>query len=144
MFMSANPPPAAHQDDPGHQAADTHTHVLDGLINIGADLARLLHQQATSQSQAAQQRPAPQATAAQPAPPPAPDALIKITAAFDQAARAVRRYIALFRSLNEPMHPARNPAPNRVSHALPDDPAGAVAFVLHRAAQARWRPSPGA
>ncbi len=250
MFMSANPPPAAHQDDPGHQAADTHTHVLDGLINIGADLARLLHQQATSQSQAAQQRPAPQATAAQPAPPPAPDALIKITAAFDQAARAVRRYIALFRSLNEPMHPARNPAPNRtaarkrvlravedtiqrtnsdghglgvsdddrdaaealhadlhaelldsmdapdldddirdrpidevikgicrdlgiaslpgnhpwkrrtpadpaaiprptpgptrVSHALPDDPAGAVVFVLHRAAQARWRPSPGA
>jgi len=117
VFMSANQPPATHQDNPGHQAADTHAHhqVLDGLINIGADLARLLHQQATAQAQAAQQRPAPQATAAQPVPPPAPDALIKITAAFDQAARAVRRCIALFRSLNEPMHPARNPAPNRTA-----------------------------
>jgi len=118
LFMSANPPPTAHQDNPGHQAANTHAHsqVLDGLINIGADLARLLHQQATAQAaEAAQQPPAPQAANAQPAPLPTPDALIKITAAFDQLARAVRRCIALARSLNKPMHPARNPAPNRTA-----------------------------
>ena len=44
----------------------------------------------------------------------------------------------------EPGHPAA-PArpPVRPGHTLPEDPAEAVAFVLHQAAQARWRPPPG-
>ncbi len=100
--------------------------VLHGLIDRGADLARLLHEQATAQAMQqaaahAQQTAAPaqQATDAHPAPAPAlsatPGALNKTAAAFDQIARAVRRCVALAQGLDEP---ARHPAPNHT--AAPD------------------------
>jgi hypothetical protein len=113
--MSAQATQATPQDDPGPQAANApyYRGVLHGLIDRGADLARLLHEQATAQAMQqaaahAQQTAAPaqQATDAQPAPAPTPGAtpgaLNKTTAAFDQIARAVRRCIALAQSLDEP------------------------------------------
>ncbi len=88
---------------------------------MGTGLARLLHQQATAQAAqrtatpATQQDPAPQ-----PVPAPAPDALIpdtliSIAAAFDCTARAVRRSIALARSLADPVPPAQDPAQHRAA-----------------------------
>ncbi len=110
--MSPQPTQAIPQADPGHQAADAqyYRQVLHGLIDIGADLARLLHQQATPPAQAPQQGRDPQ-----PTPPPAEDALPTITAAFDRIARAVRRCIALARSLTEPAQPANDPARHRAA-----------------------------
>jgi hypothetical protein len=120
--MSAQPVPATLHTEPGPHApglhvpglhgADAHyyRHVLHDLIDMGAGLARLLHQQATAAAQAAPQGPAPL-----PAPPPAPDALISIAAAFDRIARAVRRSIALARSLANPVPPARDPAQHRAT-----------------------------
>jgi len=130
--MSAQATQATPQDDPGPQAANApyYRGVLHGLIDRGADLARLLHEQATAQAMQqaaahAQQAAAPaqQATDAQPAPAPAPapapsatpDALNKTAAVFDQIARAVRRCIALAQSLDEPAKPARTPAPDRTA-----------------------------
>jgi len=119
--MSAQPTQATRDDDPGQQApgqqaTDTHAYrgVLHGLIEIGADLARLLHQQAAAQARAAQQDAALH-PAQVPAPPPAPGALVSIAAAFDQVARAVRRSIALARTLNEPAKPALDPARRRAA-----------------------------
>ncbi len=102
----------AHQSHPGQQAVDAHGYhqVLHDLINMGTDLARLLHGQAAAQ---AAQQAAQQATG-QPAPPPAPDALISIAAAFDRIARAVRRSIALARSLDA-IQPANDPAQHRAA-----------------------------
>ncbi len=115
--MSAQPVPAISYTElgshaPGQHAADSHyyRHVLHDLIDMGTGLARLLHQQATAQAQAAPQDPAPQ-----PAPPSAPDALTSIAAAFDRIARAVRRSIALARSLADPVPPARDPAQHRAA-----------------------------
>ncbi len=101
----------AHQDGPGQRAADLHgyRHVLHDLIDMGADLARLLHGQAAAQAA----RQAAQQDAGQP-PPPAPDALISITAAFDRIARAVRRSIALACSLDA-VQPANDPARHRAA-----------------------------
>ncbi len=106
-----NTEPAPHT--PGQQAADAHhyRHVLHELIDMGTGLARLLHQQATTQ---AAQRTTPTA------PPPAPDAptpntLISIAAAFDRIARAVRRSIILARSLADPAPPVRDPAGHRTA-----------------------------
>ena len=121
--MSAQPTQAIYPHDPGPQAADAHTHrqVLNDLITLGASLARLLHAQATAQAahqpQAAPPHPAQAHTEAQPAPPPAPAAptLITIAATFDQVARAVRRCVALARSLDAPPNPAQDPARRRAA-----------------------------
>ena len=115
--MSAQATQATHQNDPGEQAADAHAHrqVLNDLINMGTDLARLLHAQATAQAQAAQGDTAPQ-----PAPPPTtnasvPCALATTAAAFDRISRGVRRCITLTRSLAKPIAPAQDPARHRTA-----------------------------
>jgi len=120
--MSAQPTPANLHPEPGQHAPSQHAedaqyyrHVLHDLIDMGAGLARLLHQQASAQAQAAPQEPG-----LQPASPPAPDALtpdtlISIAAAFDRIARAVRRSIALARSLADPVPPASDPAQRRAA-----------------------------
>ena len=120
--MSAQATHATPPDDPGPQAADAHYYrqALHGLIDMGTDLARLLHGQATAQA-APQATPAPHATAPtpqpadpQPAPTPAVPspvasaALVSLAAAFDQVARAVRRCIALARTLAAAPDPARH------------------------------------
>jgi len=123
--MSASATQATPQNDPGPVATDGRGHgaALDGLISIGADFARLLHDQATAQ--AAQQaaasapqaaaHPAPQAAAAQPAPAPAPAASLQdLAAAFDSISRTVRRCIMLAHSLDTPKQP-RTPAPDRTA-----------------------------
>ncbi len=119
--MSAQPVPATLHTEPGphapgQSAADAHyyRHILHDLIDMGTSLARFLHQQATTQAAqrttttAAQQDPGPQ-----PASSPAPD--IALAAAFDRTARAVRRSIALARSLAAPIPPARDPARHRAA-----------------------------
>ncbi len=116
--MSAQPAPANLHTEPGHHApgqhaADAHyyRHVLHDLIDMGAGLARLLHQQSTVQPQAEPQHPG-----RQPAPGALiPDNLISIAIAFDRIARAVRRSIALARSLAQPIPPARDPAQHRAA-----------------------------
>jgi hypothetical protein len=132
--MSADAAHAEHSTEPGPQAADTqlYRHALHGLINVGANLAQHLNAQANAQAaqqasapaprptpapHASDPQPAPQATDAQPAPAPAPapDALIRLAAAFDQVARAVRRCIAQAQALDTPKQPARNPAPDRTA-----------------------------
>ena len=75
---------------------------------MGTDLARLLHGQATTQAQPAQQAAGPHPI---PSPTPVPD----IIAAFDRIARAVRRSITLARSLAEPVPPANDPAQHRAA-----------------------------
>ncbi len=126
--MSAQPAPATLHTEPGQHAPGQHAadapyyrHVLHDLIDMGTDLARLLHQQASAQAAQRTTTPAaPQAPAPQPAPPPAPDALVpdplvSIAAAFDRIARAVRRSIALARSLADPVPPARDPTQHRAA-----------------------------
>ena len=81
--------------DPDHdeQAEDAlfYRDALQELVQIGTDLARLVHQSAVAQAQAAVRDLAPCA-------PPTEHA-----AAFDRIARAVRRTIALARTLYEPL-----------------------------------------
>ncbi len=120
--MSAQPLHAAPHDTPGQQAADAHDYgkVLNDLITMGTDLARLLHEQATAQAQAAQEAAAPQPAPA-PAPgatvagAPVPDTLVSIAAAFDRAARAVRRGVMLARSLAHPVQPAPDASQHRAA-----------------------------
>ncbi len=127
--MPVYPTQAEPHDQPGQQAADAqyYRHVLHDLINMGTDLAHLLHQQAAAQAARQPPVPARQATEARPA--PAPDAAPgpatdltphfglsfgpDLTASFDRIARAVRRSIALARTLAEPIPLARNPAQHR-------------------------------
>ncbi len=136
--MSAQPSPAnlltePGQHAPGQNGADSHyyRHVLHDLIDMGAGLARLLHQQATAQPQAAPQDPG-----LPPAPPPAPDIALTVAlaAAFDRIARAVRRSIALARSLAQPIPPARDPAQHR---------AAARKRILREVEDAIQRAAPG-
>ena len=104
------------QADPGPHAAETqfYRQALNDLIDVGADLARQLHAQAMAQAaQQAKARPLRLVTDAPPAPPPGPDTLIEIAAAFDQVARAVRRCVMLEQSLDQPVQPARDPAQHR-------------------------------
>ena len=107
--MSALPAQPLAQNDPGQHAADVRTHreVLNGLITMGADFARLLHAQAKAQAEATNP------DAAAPAPAPAADTLTNLAAAFDRITRAVRRTIILARSLDRPVPPARDPAAQR-------------------------------
>ena len=110
--MSTQPARTPLQDDPG-QPADPHGYreVLHDLITMGAGFARLLHGQAAAQAQPAQ--PAAASAHQGTDPQPAPDALIRLSAAFDRTARAVRRGILLARSLDQPVQPAPlQPAPD--------------------------------
>ena len=106
-FMATHPTQAALPNDPGHQAANTHAHlqVLNDLIEMGADLARLLHTQAKAQAATK-----PPSTA-----PAALETLIAITTAFDRIARSVRRSITLARILAQPPPPAKDPAAHRTA-----------------------------
>ena len=126
--MSAQPVSANLLTEPGQHASSEHAadaqyyrHTLHDLIDMGTGLARLLHQQASAQAAQRTITPAaPQDPAPQPAPAPAPDALtpdtlISIAAAFDRIARAIRRSIALARSLADPAPPAKNPAQHRAA-----------------------------
>jgi len=145
------------QTDPGPNTAETqfYRQALHDLIDIGADLARKLDAQATAQAgQQAKVKPVRLVTDAPPAPPPVPDALIRIAADFDRVASAVRRSIMLAQSLDEPAkQPALNPVqgpdraasrtqpgPVRAAKGLPEDPAEAIGTVLRH--HARWRLPP--
>jgi len=81
------------QPTPTHPEAETDTQyyrrILHGLIDMASDLAQIVHHQAT--------QPAPATPAQLPAITPDP------TQAFDRIARAIRRTIALARSLAEPI-----------------------------------------
>ena len=92
MFMTTQPLSAEPLDAHDQRAADAQYYrgVLHALIDMGADLARLVHDQAKAQVEAA--------AAAEPGAEPAPDA----TVAFDRVARAVRRTVMLARTLDEP------------------------------------------
>ena len=92
MFMRTQPLSAEPFDAHDQRAADAQYYrgVLHALIDMGADLARLVHDQAKAQAEAA--------AAAEPGAEPAPDA----TVAFDRVARAVRRTVMLARTLDEP------------------------------------------
>ena len=110
--------------DPDHdeQADDAlfYRDTLQELIQIGTDLARLLHQHAIAQAQAAVRDLAPCA-------PPTEHA-----AAFDRIARAVRRTIALARSLSEPL--ARALARTRAAARTPTPPGAGQDAAGHPAA----------
>jgi hypothetical protein len=83
----ASPNPLGQRDED----AQYYRQILHALIDMGADLARAIHRQAT-----------PEPTAApEPAPAPPPDP----TLAFDRIARAIRRTIALARKVSEPTPP---------------------------------------
>jgi len=112
--MSAHATQSEPHTNPGPQAEDDqfYREVLYGLIEVGAELVRHLPQQAAAQAQAPQQHPAPQPT---PAPAPSPDAVAPLAIAYDRITRAVRRCIALARSLNDPAHSPKHPAPNRTA-----------------------------
>ena len=132
--MSTRAPHPTPHDTPGPQAADTHApdphgyrDTLHTLIGFGANVARLLHDQAVQQAAApATPNPAQPPPTPQPAPPPNP--LLAIAAAFDGASRNVRRCIALARSLDRP---APNPAPTRT--AARKRILRAVEDAIHRA-----------
>ena len=89
MFMSSQPQSAAPHTaaDQAAEDAQYYRRVLHGLIDIGADLARMVHEQAKAQAEATQ--------AGEAAPDP--------TVAFDRISRAVRRTIALARTLDDPV-----------------------------------------
>ena len=113
--MSAHATQSEPHTNPGPQAEDDqfYREILHGLINVGAELTRHLPQQAAAQAQAPQHDPAPQ-----PAPAPSPDAVASVAIAYDRITRAVRRCIALARSLNDPAQPPKHPAP---SHTVAPD-----------------------
>ncbi len=92
----ASPNPASQRDED----AQYYRQVLHELIEIGTDLARIVHRQATPE---AQQRSQPRH--------PAPDPTI----AFDRIARTLRRTIALARKLTDPAPPS--PAERRAPSA---------------------------
>ena len=94
---------------------------------MGADFARLLHQQATAPQPAQPATPAPQ-----PTPASAPASLIALAASFDAIARTVRRSVALARTLDQPVPPAKDPAHRRA--AARKQVIRAVEDAIHRAA----------
>ena len=98
-------PQAAPQDD-----AAFYRGVLHELIDIGADLARMVHAQAQASAQAGANVRSGTETVQ-----PAAD-LVPATIAFDRIARTIRRTIALARRLDEPV-PAGAEAGRRRSAA---------------------------
>lgn len=106
LSPQAADPQAAPQDD-----AAFYRGVLHELIEIGADLARMVHAQAQASAQAdVNVRSGTETTQ------PTAD-LVPATIAFDRIARTIRRTIALARRLDEPV------------------PAGAEAGLRRRAAR---------
>ncbi len=113
--------------------AQYYREILHELIEIGADLARTLHRQATAQPGAA---PDPE-KASQPT--PASDPSI----AFDRIARSIRRTIALARTITDPAQPrpaahaaerrrfARKQIIRSVEDAIQRDAHGSEAEALH-------------
>ncbi len=101
------------------QAQDTlyYRHVLHELIEFGADLARMLHREATAAAEAIAV-----AEAAKPAKDPANHLVTDpflatrqdFTTSFDRIARAIRRTITLARKLAEPLPAPVDPATDRV------------------------------
>ena len=110
--------------DPDHdeQADDAlfYRDTLQELIQIGTDLARLLHQNAIAQAQAAVRDLTPSE-------PPTDHAT-----AFDRLARAIRRTITLARSLSEPL--ARALARTRAAFCTPTPPGAGQDAAAHPAA----------
>ncbi len=90
--MASHPTPPEPDTTAAQQAEHTQHHraILNELIDMGADLARLVHQQAHSQAAA---KPANDHA------PPDP------TIAFDRIARAIRRTITLAQNLAGPVQP---------------------------------------
>ncbi len=114
--MSLHPTQAPSQAAPSQAAPSPHAtdaqayiQILQDLITMGADLARLVHHQATAHAQA------PQPATQPPAPIPSPEPLISLTTAFDRIARAIRRSITLAHALAHPIQPAPNPAQPRAA-----------------------------
>ena len=121
----ARPNPASQRDED----AQYYRHILHELIEIGADLARALHRQAT---------PEP---STEPGPEPAsrPDPTI----AFDRIARTLRRTIALARKISAPTPPgpaaqaterrriARKQIIREVEDTIQRETDGAEAEALH-------------
>lgn len=110
--MSSSPSLAApaSRDAAAQQAEDTQRHrqALADLIDMGMDLARMIHGQAKAQTEAAATVPSEPAA---PAPPsPMPD----LTAAFDRISRCVRRTILLAQHIAQPPRPAPARAPDPV------------------------------
>lgn len=79
------------------QDAEYYRRVLHNLIDIGNDLAEMVHREAQSQLQTAQ----PSANGQTIPPAPKPETI----KAFDMAARAVRRTIHLAKKIDEPAKP---------------------------------------
>jgi hypothetical protein len=99
--MSAAPQPPA---PPPPEQPDSHYYraILHELLELGTDLARNVHRQATQQAAAPPQEPAEP-----PQPPPDP------TIPFDRIARCIRRTILLAQHLDTPIRPAAQPGPPR-------------------------------
>ena len=126
--MSATPALTEPANDAAQQReADTQYYraLLHDLAEMGADIARTIHRQVTTQPTAEQPAPTPAST---------PD----LAAAFERIARAIRRTIALARTLDHPAAPvvARNAAPRSLAQ-MSDAELGAPtrAFVRHEAAR---------
>ena len=114
--MSTQPTHTPTQDDHAQPAAPAHPHrqALDDLITMGTDLARALHRQALIQAEVEQAAVPPHPAPGAPWEPPA-TTLVTLTAAFDRIARAVRRCIALARSLDQPVKATPDPALHRTA-----------------------------
>ena len=97
---AALPEPAdlARQRD---EDAQYYRQMLHELAEMGMDIARAVHRQATAQPAA----PEPSAETAPAAPSPSPNQ----ATSFDRLARTVRRTIALARTLSEPAREAPSP-----------------------------------
>ena len=79
--------------------------VLHGLIDVGVDLARLVHEDAKAQTGAAEADDSSRDVQA-------PKAAEDFTVAFERIARTVRRTIALARAVAEPVAPERAASPS--------------------------------
>ena len=104
MFMSLHLIPAETQTtDPLEPDAAYYRGVLHAVIDMGVDLARMVHRQAEVLTEAAAQNPA--------APGPGPDLVM----AFDRVARTVRRTVLLAQKIGEPGLSAKDPGRRRAA-----------------------------
>jgi hypothetical protein len=104
MFRALHQTAAELQALAGQQAEDAqyYRRILHGPIEIGADLAGMVHSQAKAQ-------------AAKPGSAPAPIAAPDLAVAFDRISRAVRRTITLARKVVEPVVATQHPAQHRAA-----------------------------
>lgn len=125
-------------DTPLHQAraddAAYYKRVLHDLIDMGNDLARIVHDQAKRQAG----EKAEAATAVLPPIPAANDRYPDLTVAFDRIARSVRRTILLAQKLEEP---APNHSPNRFRIAARKRILRTVEDTIKREAKTEDRPA---